>query len=147
MRLPILTLAVLGALVSLGSGCAKPEAKFSRGMRNLGEVTRMGELSRSIEQESLFGSPERGYTTGMARGLTRTIARVGIGAYEIITFPFPPYGPVCTNYLGDDVVVYPDSYRPGFMSGSIMDTDTSLGFSGGDIFPMVPGNRFRIFDN
>jgi len=25
--------------------------------------------------------------------------------------------------------------------------DTALGFSGGDLAPMIPGSRFRIFDN
>jgi hypothetical protein len=42
---------------------------------------------------------------------------------------------------------YPDSYRPGLMSDSIFSTDTSLGFSGGDIAPMIQGSRFRVFDN
>ena len=33
------------------------------------------------------------------------------------------------------------------VSDSIFDTDTSLGFSGGDVFPFVQGSRFRVFDN
>jgi hypothetical protein len=27
-----------------------------------------------------------------------------------------------------------------------MSPDTSLGFSGGDIIPFIPGSRFHIFD-
>ena len=43
--------------------------------------------------------------------------------------------------------VYPENYQPSLLSDSIFDTDTSLGFSGGDVFPFVQGSRFRIFDN
>jgi hypothetical protein len=43
--------------------------------------------------------------------------------------------------------VYPDSYKPRLLSDSTFDTDTSLGFSGGDVMPFVPGSRFHIFDN
>jgi hypothetical protein len=42
--------------------------------------------------------------------------------------------------------VYPDTYQPGVGSSTIFGTDTSLGFSGGDVAPMVIGSRFRIFE-
>ena len=55
---------------------------------------------------------------------------------------FPWGGMVLTEYP-----TYPDSYRPGLLSDSIFATDTSLGFSGGDVAPMIQGSRFRVFDN
>jgi len=127
----------------------------------------MGELRRSYEQTALWDGPAQAGTTGMIRGVNRTIARTAIGAYEVLTFPFPSYDPLFTEghagiypdpsvrnlkdtfggmTLAEDPV-YPDSYGPGFPSGSILATDTSLGFSGGDAAPMSPGSRFRIFDN
>jgi len=154
------------ALAIALTGCAGPEQKFGRGMRNVTEFTRMGELNRSIEQTALWDGPEVGYTTGFIRGFNRSLARTAIGAYEIITSPFPPYEPVFTpkGRIYPDVnvknrrgpwgglelpenPVYSSSYRPGLVSDTIFATDTSLGFSGGDVAPGVPGSRFRIFDN
>ena len=42
--------------------------------------------------------------------------------------------------------VFPDNYTPNVLEDSLFATDTNLGFSGGDITPMLPGSRFRIFD-
>jgi hypothetical protein len=98
--------------------------------------------------------------------LHRSFTRTGIGIYEIVTAPFPPYDPLLTStnriypdpnvrnksYPWGGMVLseyptYPDSYRPGIIADSIFSTDTSLGFSGGDVAPFIPGSRFRVFDN
>ncbi|MEI9959774.1 MAG: exosortase system-associated protein, TIGR04073 family [Limisphaerales bacterium] len=139
-------LAAIALVALFTSGCAGPEQKLGRGVNNLFEVVRMGEMRRSIEQTAVFDSPETGYTTGAIRGFDRTVGRVAIGVFEIATFPFPSYDPIATRYFTPDSV-YPESYRPGLISSSTFDTDTSTGFSGGDIAPFVPGSRFRIFDN
>ena len=148
------------------TGCAGPERKFGRGMNNVTEVARLGELRRSMEQSGLWEGPEAAYTTGVIRGLHRTVVRTVIGAYEMVTAPIPPYHALLTstNRLYPDFSirnstfpwggmvlpedpVYPASYRPGVLSDSLFATDTSLGFSGGDVAPMVPGSRFHVFDN
>ena len=163
MRIALSFLAV-SAVVAL-TGCAGPENKFGRGFNNMTEIVRGGEMSRSIEQTALWDGPSSAATTGFARGLTRTVARTGIGVYEVVTFPFPPYGPVATpksklypdpsvrttkpNYGGltlSEHPVYPSSYEPGLTANSFWDTDNTLGFSGGEIAPLVPGSRFRVFD-
>ena len=159
-----LSLLTLSALVAL-TGCAGPENKFGRGINNMTEIVRGGEMSRSIEQTGLWDGPNAAPTTGFARGLTRTVARTGIGIYEVVTFPFPPYGPVGVpkNKLYPDLSVrttkspygglrlsekpvYPSSYQPGLSANGVWDTDNTLGFSGGEIAPSVPGSRFRVFD-
>jgi len=143
------SLPLFGAVLLTGllaSGCAGPEQKLGRGMNNLYEIVRGGEMRRTQEQTALFDSPDTAYTTGAIRGFNRSMARTGIGLYEIVTAPFPPYDPVCTSYLSPDPV-YPDSYKPKLIEDSTYATDTSVGFSGGDIVPMIPGSRFRIFDN
>jgi len=139
-----LTVVVLAALLT--SGCAGPERKLGRGMGNLYEVVRMGEMRRSIEQTAVLDSPDAGYTVGAVRGFDRSIARTGLGVVEIVTFPFPPYDPMFTSYLKPQPV-YPESYKPGLVSDSIFDTDTYTGFSGGDIAPLIPGSRFSVFGN
>ena len=48
-------------------------------MSNTFEITRMGEMRRSIEQTAVFESPSAGYTAGAVRGLNRTLARTGMG--------------------------------------------------------------------
>ncbi|MCX8157466.1 MAG: exosortase system-associated protein, TIGR04073 family [Verrucomicrobiae bacterium] len=139
-----LGLAILVA--GLGAGCAGPEKKLGRGMNNATEFLRLGELRRSVEQTALFDSPESAYTTGFIRGMNRTLARTGIGIYEIITFPFPSYEPVLTHKFSAKPV-YPDTYRPNLIEDQTFAPDTSLGFAGGDVIPFVPGSRFRVFDN
>jgi len=164
MRIALSLLALIAVLAF--TGCAGPERKFGRGMNNVTEIVRGGELRRSTEQTALWEGPEASYTVGFIRGLNRTVARTAIGAYEVITAPFPPYGPLLTstNRLYPDYSirnssfpwggmvlpedpVFPDNYRPTLLADSLFATDTSLGFSGGDVAPMVPGSRFHIYDN
>lgn len=142
------TLPLLGAVVMacvLATGCAYTEKKFGRGMTNLAEPLRMGEMRRSLEQTGLFDGPDTAYGAGFIRGLNRTLARTGVGIYEIVTAPLPPYDPVWTTYLTPNPV-YPDAYTPNLVEDSTFATDTNLGFSGGDVMPFSPGSRFRIFD-
>jgi putative exosortase-associated protein (TIGR04073 family) len=145
MRYKIPFLAAIFAVGALTTGCTSMEQKFGRGMANTVEIVRMGEFRRSVEQTAIFGGPDRGYTTGFVRGLNRSLARTGVGIYEVVTAPFPPYDPVLTDYLAPGPV-YPDNYQPNLLEDSLFATDTNLGFSGGDVLPFVPGARFRIFD-
>ncbi len=141
MRNALAFLSVVALAVLLTSGCAGPEAKLGRGMSNFAEVARMGELRQSVEETAVFESPDAGYTVGFVRGFDRSVARTGVGLFEIITFPFPPYHPIISR------PVYPDNYTPGLISDSMFDTDTYVGMSGGDVAPFFPGSRFKVFDN
>jgi putative exosortase-associated protein (TIGR04073 family) len=145
MRKTLSLLAVVAVAGLVATGCANTERKFGRGMTNIMEPLRMGELRRSMEQSALFAGPDAGYGTGFIRGLNKTLARTGIGVYEMVTAPIPPYDPVFTDYLTPSPV-YPDSYKPNLVEDSTFATDTNLGFSGGDVNPLMPGSRFRIFD-
>lgn len=146
MRNAITLLAVLGLAALFTAGCAGPEQKFGRGLNNTLEIARWDEMSRSVEQTSLFQGTSVGFTTGLVDGFNRTMARTGIGIYEVVTAPIPPYHPICTKYL-PVTSVGPDSYTPGLMEDSLFETDTYTGYAGGDVAPFVPGSRFSIFDN
>ena len=141
--IPFLALAALAAVFT--SGCAGPEQKLGRGFSDTIEVTRLGDMRRSVEQAAVFDSPSTGYTSGVIRGFNRTVARTAMGAYEMVTFPIPPYKPILTKYVKPGPV-YPESYKPGLISGSLFDTDTYMGFSGGEVAPFIPGCRFKVFD-
>lgn len=146
MRITKSLMAVAALAVLIGAGCAGPEKKLGRGINNLTEPLRMGELRRTVEQTAFFDSPESAYTTGFIRGMNRTVARTGIGLYEVLTFPFPSYEPVLTHKFSARPV-YPDTYRPNLIEDQTFAPDTSLGFAGGDVVPFIPGSRFRVFDN
>jgi putative exosortase-associated protein (TIGR04073 family) len=150
MRNVISLLALAGLAALFTSGCAGPEQKLGRGVSNTLEVTRLGEMRRSIEQTAIFESPSAGYTAGAVRGFNRTLARTGLGLFEIVTFPVPMpetgYGPIFTRYFTPGPA-YPESYKPGLISETTFDTDTYTGFTGGDVVPFIPGSRFRVFDN
>ncbi len=137
--------ALIGTIVIV-TGCAGPEKKLGRGITNVTEFARMGEIRRSVEQTALWEGANSAYTTGFIRGFNRSVARTLIGAYEIATFPFPSYGPIFTNKISPNPV-YPDSYKPNLIEDQTFAPDTSLGFAGGDVAPFIPGSRFRIFDN
>ncbi|MBW8865414.1 MAG: exosortase system-associated protein, TIGR04073 family [Verrucomicrobia bacterium] len=128
------------------AGCAGPEQKLGRGVSNSWDIIRLGEMRRTVEQTSVLSSPGEGYTVGVIRGFDRSVARTGLGLYEMVTFPFPPYHPIATKYFTPGPA-YPESYKPGLISDPLFDTDTYTGFSGGDIAPFVPGSRFKVFDN
>jgi len=150
MRNALFTLALAALAATLTSGCTGPEHKLGRGISNTLEITRFGEMRRSIEQTAVFESPSAGYTVGMVQGLDKTLARTGVGIFEVVTFPIPMpgsgYGPLFPKYLKPGPV-YPESYKPGLVSGSLFDTDTYTGYSGGDVAPFIPGSRFKVFDN
>ena len=134
---------ILTGIVLVVTGCASSEQKFGRGVHDLTEFTRWGEISRSKEQSTLFPKSSVAAPSGFIHGFSRSVARTFVGAYEIVTAPFPPYGPVMEPVSS----VYPDSYRPGISSNPIFSTSTHLGFTGGDVAPWSPGSRFTIFDD
>lgn len=136
------TVLAVAAFGLFATGCAGPENKFGRGVNNLTEFARMGEIRRSVEQTAIWEGTDKAYTTGFMRGMNRSLARTAVGAYEVVTFPFPPYDPV---FLPSEPV-YPDSYVPNLIADPTFGPDAALGFSGGDVTPFVPGSRFRIFD-
>mgnify|MGYP000221109787 CR=1 FL=1 len=140
---------VLGTVLLVG--CKGPEKKLGRGITNATEFARLGEIRRSVEQRALWEGPETAYSTGFIHGFNRSVIRTLVGAYEIVTFPIPSYEPWLKpgNRLMPDASVapaFPDSYQPGRIADGVFETDVSLGFSGGDTAPFVPGSRFRIFD-
>ena len=139
-----LTSAALTAVAVgvIATGCAGPEQKLGRGINNMTELTRGGEIRRSVEQTAIWDGTDKAYTTGFIRGFNRTMARTAVGIYEVVSFPFPPYDPV----FFPSAPVYPDSYTPNLIADPTFGPDAALGFSGGDVAPMVPGSRFRIFD-
>src|SRR5438552_3887511 len=103
-------LAAALATAVLATGCAgfgNVEKKFGRGMSNTFEIVRGGEFRRTMEQTALVDGPDTAYGTGFIRGVNRTLARTGIGIYEIVTAPFPPYDPVATDHFAPGPV-YPD---------------------------------------
>ena len=145
MRKTASFLAAVLLTAGLAAGCANVENKFGRGMSNTFEIVRGGEFRRTMEQTALVDGPDTAYGTGFIRGVNRTLARTGIGIYEVVTAPFPPYGPVFTDHFSPGPV-YPDNYTPGILEDSMFATDSHLGFSGGEVFPMIPGSRFKIFE-
>lgn len=146
MRNTFFLLGAAGLAALLCVGCAGPEAKLGRGMANASEIFRMNEMHRSVEQDGLFYGPVDGVATGVVQGVDKTLARTGVGIYEVLTYPFPPYHPVWTSYLTPSPS-FPDAYAPRLWDEPVFNTDMSLGFSGGAIAPWFPGSRFTVFDN
>ena len=93
MRSSISLLSIAVTLAIFSAGCAGPEQKLGRGINNVTEFTRLGEMSRSIEQTALWEGANSAYTTGVIRGFNRSLVRTAVGAFEIVTFPLPRYGP------------------------------------------------------
>ncbi len=133
------------AFVAAGlTGCTGPEQKLSRGLDNTFEIVRWGDMRRSVEQSAVFSQPNVTYSYGIIHGFDKSVSRIGLGLFEVATFPIPSYHPICTNTVSTHPQ-YPESYRPGLISDSTFNTDTYTGYSGGDVAPFVPGSRFKVF--
>jgi putative exosortase-associated protein (TIGR04073 family) len=145
MRNALSLLALFVTVAVFTSGCAGPEEKLGRGVRNTVEVVRLGEMRASVEQTTVWGGSASGVTTGVVKGVDNSLKRTLLGVCEIVTFPFPPYHPIFTKYIPANPV-YPDNYKPGLPDDPFYHTDTYIGFSGGDVASFVPGSRFRVFD-
>ncbi|NLH74295.1 MAG: exosortase system-associated protein, TIGR04073 family [Verrucomicrobia bacterium] len=146
-----LSIAVGCVVVLLACGCSGPEKKLGRGLNNVTEFARMGEIRRSFEQTALWDGPAAAYTTGVIRGFNRSVVRTAVGLYEVATFPIPSYDPVLkpNNPIYPDMTVdpaFPDSDVPRLIADPTVGPDSATGYAGGDVFPFVPGSRFRIFD-
>jgi putative exosortase-associated protein (TIGR04073 family) len=147
MRNIVPFLAVVTLAGVLASGCTSAQTKLGRGVKDSTEFLRLGEIQRSMEQTALFDTPGHKYSTGFVKGFCKSVARTSLGAFEVITFPLPPYEPIWTSYVNpNDWYLYPDSYKPGLLADSMFSTDVNVGFSGGDVAPWSPGSRFKIFD-
>lgn len=140
--LPLLALSATVAI--LASGCVGAQEKLGRGVRNTSEVVRLGELRTSMEQTTVWNSPAEGVTTGVVKGVCRSAARTGLGIFEVVTFPIPPYHPIWKKYL-TPLPTYPDNYRPALPNDPLYQTDHYIGFSGGNNFGWVPGSQFTVF--
>src|SRR5580700_10852013 len=88
------TMVPLLGLALLLSGCAPgPQEKLGRGMANMGEIFRWGEMRRSVEQTAVIDNANLEFTTGILKGADRTVRREAAGFYEVFTFPFPNHAP------------------------------------------------------
>lgn len=169
MLKPIAYLSLL-AVPLLVAGCAGPERKLGRGINNLTEFARFGEISRSVEQTTLWEGSAKGRTTGVIRGFNRSVARTFLGAAEVATFyaPWPKngewsYDPVFTPdgplYPDYSVATYnenwgglrlpeyggaPDSFSPSWTAQPAMDTDSMMGITGGAVIAPFPFGKFQI---
>ncbi len=63
---------------------------MGRGIGNMTEIVRGNEMQRSIEQAGIFEGPDTGMATGIVRGINHTLARTGVGIYEVVTSRFRP---------------------------------------------------------
>ena len=75
MRSTIPLFAAAALVTILAAGCAGPEKKLGRGLNNLFEFTRFGEINRSMEQTFLWDGESSAYTTGFIRGFNRSLVR------------------------------------------------------------------------
>lgn len=142
--LSLLALAALAAAFT--TGCRGPEEKMGRGIRNTTEIVRLGDMSRTVEQTSVWDGPLDGATTGVVMGVDHSLERTGLGIVEIITAPFPPYHPIFTKYISPEPG-FPDGYKPGLPDDPMFHTDTYYGFTGGEEADFLPGSRFDVFNH
>jgi putative exosortase-associated protein (TIGR04073 family) len=141
MRSSYIIFAASAAIALLSAGCAGPEQKLGRGIRNSLEFARMGEMRASVEKSAIFEGTGASYTSGVIRGFNRTLGRTISGAFDIATFPIPS-----ASIIKPADPIYPACYKPNRLADTIYATDSNLGFSGGDVAPYVLGSRFRVFD-
>ena len=136
----LFVLAVAGAATLL-TGCNSMEHKLGRGLANIYEPLRMGEMRRSIEQTYLADGPVVADTYGVVHGFDRTVERTLAGVFDVVTFPIPsdplilPVNPV-----------FPDSQKP-MTASSAINSSKYIGIGDQPTSPLFPGNQFDPLDN
>ena len=124
----VLSFAVAGAAVVF-TGCSSMEHKLGRGIANVMEPIRMGEFTRSTEQTYLADGPVVARSYGYVHGVTRTVQRTVVGAFDIATFPIPT-----EPLIVPTEPVFPDSVVPEMSSNLGVSTDRYIGLDGGGAF-------------
>ena len=77
-------------LVSVSAPCAwarDPIHKMGRGVVNV--LTSWIELPKQLHLGSQEDNPVVGIGMGLAKGVSLMVLRIGVGAYEAVTFPIP----------------------------------------------------------
>jgi len=67
--------------------CNGPMRKLERGMCNL--LTFYFEIYNQIQKTDEKDGMAKAVTSGFLQGIFMTVARVAVGLYETVTFPFP----------------------------------------------------------
>jgi hypothetical protein len=155
----------------LVTGCAGPEKKLGRGLANITEIARGGEMARSFEQTTLWEGGQKAHHGGFdpwvqshggahgdrcGRGgdvLSRRGRRMAEWTYDAV---YTPDGPLYPDYSvatytepfgGMRLTEYPatpDSYHHAWQATSALDTDGHMGITGGAIIPFFPFGKFQI---
>ncbi|MEM6912002.1 MAG: exosortase system-associated protein, TIGR04073 family [Verrucomicrobiota bacterium] len=91
--------ALLLTSVSAGSALADiqdpirdsygPSIKLGRGLSNL--LYSITEVPITMIRERDKGNASAAFGTGLTLGVKRMVVRIGYGAFEVVTFPFPAY--------------------------------------------------------
>ncbi|MEM7148044.1 MAG: exosortase system-associated protein, TIGR04073 family [Verrucomicrobiota bacterium] len=87
----------------------EPGRKLSRAFANI--VYGVTEIPNTWNREMTFGNAQGAFAQAVVRGTFRGVCRLGYGAYELVTFPFP---------------TYKGSYRPPYNN---LEYDPNHGFS------------------
>jgi len=102
-----LMLFLLTAAFTMPAYCDDPAKKLGRGLCNMG--TFPAELYLKVvevnDSEGVFAAA----TWGILKGIGMSVVRLAVGAYEVVTFPFPvpkDYMPILTDpeFVGENVI-------------------------------------------
>lgn len=99
--LPALALSLLGAQPVLAQSATH---KAGRGIVNV--LTGWLEIPNQIHKGSMASNGVVGITLGLFRGFALTALRMGVGAFEVVTFPFEYPADYASPYLSMEIPDY-----------------------------------------
>ena len=87
----VLTLILLAGTCWMSSARAdywdRTARKLGRGLANV--ITSPVEVPINIDRKLEESGPAAGLSYGTVRGVGRCLARIGVGVFEVLSFPFP----------------------------------------------------------
>ncbi len=89
-RRPLIYTMLVAVSMGVGAPAAwaqDPIAKMGRGVVNI--LTSWIEIPKNIHTGNQQENPVVGVASGVLKGAGMTLLRVGVGAFEVVTFPFP----------------------------------------------------------
>lgn len=97
MAAGLMVVLVLSMAVS-NAYCDDALKKLGRGFCNC--ITFPLEIFEQVKRTNLSEGPMAALTYGLLKGIGMTVARAGVGVYEVVTFPIPlpkEYKPILTE--------------------------------------------------
>lgn len=101
----VIAVALLSSIWASPAWAQDPIHKAGRGVVNV--LTSVLEIPRNLHLGAQEENPLLGLGVGLVKGVVLAVVRIGVGVYEVVTFPIPYPSGYASPYEGLELPDYP----------------------------------------